>query len=156
MVVSVKPEAVITVRVCFFLGEAAADTKYGLTSCLLLLPPPEVTLLLLRCWDFEGEAGPVVEGVQRQRASSRSAEIASAALPFPFVLLPPTTVTSPGAAPLTTACSHLTALFFREVMRADDLLGLLAPASACILVKGLDGDMAADVVAAMLDVGELA
>ena len=41
-------------------------------------------------------------------------------------------------------------------MRADDLLGLLAPASACILVKGLDGDMAADVVAAMLDVGELA
>ena len=95
----------------------------------------------------------MVEGVQRQRASSRSAETASAALalPFPFaVLLPPTTVTSPGAAPLTTACSHLTALFFLEVMRADDLFGLLAPASACILVKGLDGDMAADVVAAML------
>ena len=68
-------------------------------------------------------------------------------LPFP-----PTTVTSPEVAPLTTACSHLTALDFREVTRADDRLGLLAPAaaSACIRVIGLEGDKAAEVVAPLL------
>lgn len=112
--------------------------------------PPEAILLLFKLAWLVFEAGPVVEGVQRQRVSSRSA-----ASVFPLVLEPPTTVTSPEVAPLTTACSHLTALFFREVIK-EPRLGLLAPASVCILVKGLDGDMAAEVVAAMFEAGELA
>ena len=41
-------------------------------------------------------------------------------------LFPLTTVTSPEASPLATACSHLTALFFREgeLTSPLDLLGL--------------------------------
>jgi hypothetical protein len=165
LVVSVFPEAVITVRVCFFRGEAAAETKYGLTLLLSLtmpLPPPtppaEATLLLFNefvCFEVVEvvEAWTVVVGVQRQWASSTSSAV-EAELPLVLLVVlllpfPPTTVTSPEVAPLTTACSHLTALDFREVTRADDRLGLLAPAaaSACIRVIGLEGDKAAEVVA---------
>ena len=54
---------------------------------------------------------------------------------FPMLLK----VFLPEAAPLATACSHLTALFFREgeETTAEDLLGLRLPASSCIRVKGL-------------------
>jgi len=80
-------------------------------------------------WVFEAE--PVAVGVQLQRMSSGSSALTE--------LLPLTTVTSPEAAPLATACSHLTALFFREgeETTAEDLLGLRLPASSCIRVKGL-------------------
>jgi len=63
-------------------------------------------------------------------------------------LLPLTTVTSPEAAPLATACSHLTALFFREgeETTAEDLLGLRLPASSCIRVKGLVDEVGEEVV----------
>jgi len=63
------------------------------------------------------EAVTVAEvGVQLQMTSSEVAE-----LQFPL-----TTVTSPEASPLATACSHLTALFFLEgeLTSALDLLGL--------------------------------
>ena len=55
-------------------------------------------------------------GEQLQMTSSEVAE-----LQFPL-----TTVTSPEASPLATACSHLTALFFREgeLTSVVDLLGL--------------------------------
>ena len=141
--VSVFPEAVITVRVCFFRGEAAAETKYGLTLLLSLtmpLPPPtppaEATLLLFNefvCFEVVEvvEAWTVVVGVQRQWASSTSSAV-EAELPLVLLLVvlllpfPPTTVTSPEVAPLTTACSHLTALFFLEgeLTSVLDLLGL--------------------------------
>ena len=169
LVVSVFPEAVITVRVCFFRGEAAAETKYGLTLLVLSLtvplPPPVppplalATLLLFNefvCFEVV-EAWTVVVGVPRQWASSTSSAVVEEAIELPLLVVllvpfPPTTVTSPEVAPLTTACSHLTALDFREVTRADDRLGLLAPAaaSACIRVIGLEGDKAAEVVAPLL------
>ena len=54
----------------------------------------------------------------------------------------------PEAAPLATACSHLTALFFREgeETTAEDLLGLRLPASSCIRVKGLVDEVDEEVV----------
>jgi len=62
------------------------------------------------------EAETVAEvGVQLQMSSSVVSR-----------LFPLTTVMTPGASPLATACSHLTALFFREgeLTSALDLLGL--------------------------------
>ena len=57
-------------------------------------------------------------------------------------------MTSPEAAPLATACSHLTALFFREEV-TDDLLGLLeATAAAVRRVRGREEAKAAVAAAA--------
>lgn len=73
-----------------------------------------VVVILEAC---EAEAETVAEvGVQLQMTSSEVAE-----LQFPL-----TTVTSPEASPLATACSHLTALFFLEgeLTSVLDLLGL--------------------------------
>ena len=74
-------------------------------------------LWILKSYILPCEAVTVAEvGEQLQMTSSEVAE-----LQFPL-----TTVTSPEASPLATACSHLTALFFLEgeLTSAVDLLGL--------------------------------
>lgn len=62
-------------------------------------------------------------GEQLQMTSSEGPETE---VEFVSRLFPLTTVTSPEASPLATACSHLTALFFREgeLTNPLDLLGL--------------------------------
>lgn len=62
-------------------------------------------------------------GEQLQMTSSEGPETE---VEFVSRLFPLTTVTSPEASPLATACSHLTALFFREgeLTSPLDLLGL--------------------------------
>ena len=74
--------------------------------------------------EFEFEAGETVAevGEQLQMTSSEGPETEVEV----SRLFPLTTVTSPEASPLATACSHLTALFFREgeLTSPLDLLGL--------------------------------
>ena len=83
---------------------------------MICLEDEAVAVVAVVAAEAKPEAETVAEvGVQLQMSSSAVSR-----------LFPLTTVITPGASPLATACSHLTALFFLEgeLTSAVDLLGL--------------------------------